>query len=120
DFHHRCESLSMKLPRCFIVLCAVLPLLGCGGGGGGPAKPKVAFVSNNPEEFWNIVEAGCRKAEAETGVAVVFRRPDVGDAAKQKEIIDTLVNQGVKAIAVSVIDPQNQAAYLDTIAARLP
>jgi ribose transport system substrate-binding protein len=113
----------MNLPRLsgLLAVCFLAPILGCGSSStSGPAKPKVAFVSNNPEEFWNIVEAGCRKAEAETGVEVVFRRPPQGDAADQKEIIDTLVNQGVKAISVSVIDPKNQASYLDTIAARVP
>lgn len=82
-------------------------------------KPKVAFVTNNPEEFWNIVEAGCKKAEAETGVELIFRRPTPGDSAVQKEIIDTLVNQGVDAIGVSVIDPVNQTSYLNEIAGKV-
>jgi ribose transport system substrate-binding protein len=81
--------------------------------------PKVAFVSNNPESFWTICEAGCSQAAAEAGVECVFRKPQ-GGASKQKEIIDALVNQDVKAIAVSVIDPKNQTAYLDTVAAKVP
>src|SRR6516162_7724194 len=80
------------------------------------AKPKVAFVSNNAFDFWTIAEAGCRKAEAELGnVEVVFRKPPNGTAADQKEIIDALVTQGVKAIAISVIDPKNQSKFLDRI-----
>jgi ribose transport system substrate-binding protein len=82
-------------------------------------RPKVAFVSNNPESFWTICEAGCNQAAAEAGVECIFRKPQ-GGASKQKEIIDALVNQDVKAIAVSVIDPKNQTTYLDTIAARVP
>jgi ribose transport system substrate-binding protein len=85
------------------------------------AKPKVAFVSNNAFDFWTIAEAGCRKAEAELGtVEVVFRKPPNGTAADQKEIIDALMTQGVKAIAISVLDPKNQTRYLNRIADRVP
>lgn len=81
--------------------------------------PKVAFVSNNPAQFWNIVEAGCRKAEETAGVEVIFRKPDTGDASRQKAIIDDLVNQDIKAIAISVIDPKNQTAHLNEVADRV-
>ena len=98
------------------LLLASLPACQKGSG-----KPRVAFVTNNPAAgFWTIAEAGCRKAEAECDVELLYRKPAQGDAALQKEIIDTLLNQGVKAIAVSVIDPKNQAAYLDEIADKVP
>ena len=101
-------------------LLAALALAGLAGCQKGPAKTKVAFVSNNPESFWTIAEAGTRKAAAEEDVEVLFRKPAQGDAALQKEKIDEVVNQGVKALAVSVIDPKNQRAYLDEIAAKVP
>src|SRR5262249_48064302 len=82
-------------------------------------KPRVAFVSNNPEAFWNIAEAGAKKAAGEFNVELLFRKPSPGNAATQKEEIDTVLNQGVKAIAVSVIDPKNQAEYLDEIAGKV-
>src|SRR5947207_291006 len=91
-----------------------------GGTDSGTGKLKVGFVSNNPATFWTIAEAGCRKAEAETGVEVIFRRPQSGDPALQKEIIDILLSQDIKALAVSVIDPKGQRPYLDEIAARVP
>jgi ribose transport system substrate-binding protein len=83
-------------------------------------QPKVAFVTNNPDPFWSIVEAGCDKAAAETGVDIVFRKPPSGDPAAQQEIIDSLVNRDIKAISVSVIDPKNQTAYLNEVAAKVP
>jgi ribose transport system substrate-binding protein len=83
-------------------------------------KPTVAFVSNNPDPFWSIVEAGCNKAALETDVEIVFKRPSSGNAAEQKEIIDSLIGQNIKAISVSVIDPKNQSAYLDEVAAKTP
>jgi ribose transport system substrate-binding protein len=81
---------------------------------------KVGFVSNNAEEFWSIAEAGTRKASNDLGVEVLFRRPKSGTAAAQKEIIEDLLTQGVKAIAISVIDPENQHDFLNTIAEKVP
>jgi ribose transport system substrate-binding protein len=81
---------------------------------------KVGFVSNNPFEFWNIAEAGTRKAAADFEVEVLFRRPNNGSAAEQKQIIEDLLSQGVKAIAVSVIDPENQVDFLNKVADKVP
>jgi ribose transport system substrate-binding protein len=83
-------------------------------------RPQVAFVTNNPDPFWSIVESGCNKAALENNVELVFKRPSSGNAAEQKEIIDSLVGQNIKAISVSVIDPNNQSAYLDEVAAKVP
>ncbi|MFZ4645776.1 MAG: substrate-binding domain-containing protein, partial [Gemmataceae bacterium] len=86
----------------FILLSAFAILLtGC------PAQNqnsgvKVAFVSNNPAEFWTLAEAGARKGEKETGVQLIFKRPQDGTAGTQKQIIEDLLTQGVKAIAISV------------------
>ncbi len=101
-------------------LAAGLLLAASAGCQRGPDKLKVAFVSNNPESFWSIAEAGTKKAAAEVDVEVLFRMPSQGDAALQKEIIDTVLSQGIKALAVSVIDPENQRAYLNEIAERVP
>ena len=96
---------------------AVGLLAGCQGSG----KPKVAFVSNNPDPFWAIARAGAEKAAAEAGVDLVFRMPDPGDAATQKEVVDTVLNQGVKAIAVSVTDPKDQTPYFkNDVVSRVP
>jgi ribose transport system substrate-binding protein len=84
------------------------------------ARPRVAFVSNNPEAFWTIAEHGTKKAAGEENVEVLFRKPAQGDASVQKEVIDQVMGQGIKALAVSVIDPKNQAPYLNEIAERVP
>jgi ribose transport system substrate-binding protein len=84
----------------------------CSGSG----KTKIAFVTNNPDPFWNIVESGAKKrATKEPDIELVFQKPAQGDAAVQKEVIDSLLNQNIKAIGISVIDPKNQAKYLDEI-----
>jgi ribose transport system substrate-binding protein len=86
----------------------------------GPARTKVAFVSNNPETFWTIAEKGCAKGEKEFGVQVEFRKPDPGAASRQTDIINDLLNQDIKALAVSVINSQGQSGHLKEIAAKVP
>ena len=56
-------------------LAASLLLASSAGCQRGPAKLKVAFVTNNPESFWSIAEAGTKKAAAEEDVEVLFRKP---------------------------------------------
>lgn len=79
-------------------------------------KIKVAFVTNNPESFWIIAEHGAKKAAEEQGVELVFRRPERGDAALQRDIVNELVAKGVKGIAVSVINPTEQTPDLKNVA----
>jgi ribose transport system substrate-binding protein len=123
----------------WLAAVAVAALAGCGGSPTAPTsaavelpaykavegKVRVVFVSNNPEEFWTIAEAGAKKAGADLkaeghDVEVVFRRPDQGDAARQKQVIESELGRGAHAIAISVIDPKNQTPYLDEIAAKIP
>jgi ribose transport system substrate-binding protein len=99
---------------------ALLPcvLSACGAGSSGPIK--VGFVTNNAEQFWTIAEAGTSQAAKDFKVEVLFRRPQSGTAAEQKTVIEDLLTQDVKAIAVSVNDPKNQQNFLNQIAARVP
>jgi ribose transport system substrate-binding protein len=112
--------LSLTLPLIVTIAACNAPKPSGAGGTSSGTKPKVAFVSNNPDPFWSIVEAGCNKAAGEVGVDVVFRKPPSGDPAAQQEILDSLANRDIKAISVSVIDPKNQTAYLNELAAKLP
>jgi ribose transport system substrate-binding protein len=73
-------------------------------------------VSNNPELFWTICEAGAIKAGQDLGCDVVFRKPEKGDVPVQMDILNALVKQGYDGIAVSVIDAQNQTPDLQRIA----
>src|SRR5262249_13088053 len=72
------------------------------------------------EEFWSIAQAGASKAARDFNVEVLFRRPKGGSVDTQKEIIQDLISSGVQAIAVSVIDPKNQKAFLNDIADKVP
>src|SRR6516165_8981586 len=111
-------------------LAVVLALLAGCGGPSTPTNPgariiKVGFVSNNPENFWTIAEAGANKAVRELTtpdqkVDLSFKKPSPANAAVQKQIIEDLMSQNVQAIAISVIDPANQTDFLNEIAAKIP
>jgi ribose transport system substrate-binding protein len=109
----------LQITACLVVLLAASVLLsGCGNRS---SKIRVAFITNNPETFWDYAEAGCIKAAEDHDVDVEFKRPASGSAADQKQIIDALLTTGVKALAVSVIDPKTQSDYLkNKVAARIP
>src|ERR1044071_9586805 len=89
-------------------VCALTLAASCNRGAGGGAK-KLAFVTNNPSDFWTIARRGCEKADAELpDVTVEFRIPGDGTSAEQNRIVDDLLAKGVDGIAISPVDPNNQ------------
>src|SRR5205814_8638360 len=101
-----------------LVLVAVLAaglagLPACGGTKSG--KPRIAVVTNCTDPFWDLCEAGAKKAAQDFDVELLFRQPERGTAEVQKPIIDAWVSQGVSGIAVSVIDPQGQTEDLKLV-----
>lgn len=114
---------------------AMMTLAGCHSGsnsGGGTATettggsaaaggPQInlAFVTNNPSDYWTICRKGTEAASKDLGgVNVQFVMPDDGTAAKQKQQVDDLLSKGVKGIAISPVDPENETPYLNTVAAK--
>lgn len=110
----------MRLLHVFAWLAAGLLLAASSGCQRGSSRLKVAFVTNNADDFWLLAERGAQEEADKADVELLFRRPNVGTTAEQKNIIDTLVTQGVKAISISVKDPDNQTDHLDSIARRIP
>ncbi|GMW02555.1 MAG: sugar ABC transporter substrate-binding protein [Candidatus Hydrogenedentota bacterium] len=123
--------MHMKIGVC-IVLAGMMA--GCGGqspAGNEPSQSsqpvsptadtvKVAFVTNNPSDFWKIAEAGTRKASEELGCEVEFRVPPNGTAQEQQSILEDLVTRGIDGIAISPKDPVNQTSMLNAAAAKVP
>src|SRR5688572_24475268 len=64
---------------------------GASGGASGKTPVTVAFVTNNPSDFWQIAKAGVTKAEAEFGVTCDFQMPPDGTAADQQRIVESLM-----------------------------
>jgi ribose transport system substrate-binding protein len=113
----------MRLPvRLLTIIAAAggLALIPACGRSTGNGKPKIAIVTNCTDPFWDLCEAGARKAAEEQNVELLFRQPDQGTAIAQKPIIDAWVNQGVSGIAVSVIDPQGQTEDLRLVSKKVP
>ncbi len=82
-------------------------------------KTRLAFVTNNPSDYWTICRKGTEAAARELGtVSVEFVMPADGTAATQKQDVDDLLAKGVKGIAVSPVDPTNETPYLNGVAAR--
>jgi ribose transport system substrate-binding protein len=92
-----------------------------GGNAASGKKPvNVAFVTNNPSDFWQIAKAGVNKAEKEFGVTCDFQMPPDGTAADQQRIVESLMAKGVLGMAISPNDPANQTELLNKIAAQMP
>lgn len=84
------------------------------------AKQTVAFVTNQIADFWKIAEAGCNDAEKDLDINVEVRMPSQATAVEQKRIIEDLLTSGVKAIAISPLDADNQIEWLNGIAKKVP
>lgn len=83
-------------------------------------KIKIGVVTNCTDPFWDLCEAGAKKAGQDFDVEVLFRQPEGLDVAKQMPIVEAFVQQGVKGIAISVINPKGQKKDLTRIAAEVP
>src|SRR5262245_14925268 len=81
------------------------------------AKRRIAVVTNNASDFWNIARRGTEKAGTELkNVEVEFRIPADGTAAEQRRIVDDLLTKGVAGFAISPVDPANQTQMINDAA----
>ena len=82
-----------------------------------PKKVRLAFVCNNASDYWSLVRQGCAFAARDLGeVDLDFRKPVAGTVAAQQEIITNLLASGVDGIAISPIDADRQADFLNSVA----
>lgn len=119
-------GLGRRLARQLATLLTVVlaaSLLACNnagekaGGDAGGKKLRLAFVTNNPSDFWTIARKGTEKAAAELpNVTVEFQMPGDGTAAGQQRIVDDLVAKGIDGMAISPVDPKNQTGLLNRVA----
>jgi ribose transport system substrate-binding protein len=88
-------------------------------GAAAGTKHKLAFVTNNPSDFWVLARKGTEKAAKEIpNIEVDFKIPADGTAAEQQRIVDDLLARGVHGIAISPVDPKNQLQMIDTAAGK--
>src|SRR5260221_11074164 len=90
--------------------------LGCNRGSSGDSKiVKLAFVTNNPSQFWKIAAGGIHKYEQEAKVQVDIKMPPNGTPEDQKAILQNLASQGDDAVSVNVIAPNGQGGVLNKV-----
>lgn len=109
----------MRIMRmvCGVGLVALLGAAGCTRGDG---KVRLAFVTNNVHGFWTYAEKGTQQAAADVGASAEFRMPPRGTKEEQQQIIEDLLNTGVKGIAVSPNDAANSVDFFKKINRRVP
>jgi ribose transport system substrate-binding protein len=104
----------------FVGLALGLAVLPACNRGGGTERIRVAFISNNPYEFWKIAERGTEKAAKEFDVDVDFKMPPEGAGAPgQRRIIEDLLIKGVKGIAISPVDAANNVGFLREVSQKI-
>ncbi|MFN7926993.1 MAG: sugar-binding protein [Blastocatellia bacterium] len=87
-----------------------------GGDKSGGKKLRLAFVTNNPSDFWTIARKGTEKAQSELPNATIEFKINEGTAADQQRLVDDLVAKGIDGIAISPVDPKNQTQMLNRVA----
>ena len=113
--------LMNRLARITLGLCAAGALSalvvatpqGCNRSGG---KPKVAYVTNGVDPFWDIAAKGAQDAAKEFNVDLQVVMP--ADAGDQKQKIEDLLVRGVDGIAISPIDAANQTPSINQWASK--
>src|SRR6476620_8717354 len=92
---------SMRISAQFIV-CSVLGLF-VASTALAQTKPKVAFVPQIVGiPYFNAMEEGGKDAAAKLGVEFIYTGPTDTNPADQLRIVNGLIDQGVKAVSLSV------------------
>ncbi|MDX3926139.1 MAG: autoinducer 2 ABC transporter substrate-binding protein [Shinella sp.] len=82
-------------------------------------KPKVAFV---PQligiPYFNAMEAGGKRAGEELGVEFIYTGPVDTNPVDQLQIVQNLIDQGVDAVSVSVLDTSSIAPVVQAAEAK--
>jgi len=82
-------------------------------------KPKVAFV---PQligiPYFNAMEAGGHRAADDLGVEFIYIGPVDSNPVDQLQIVQNLIDQGVEAISVSVLDASSIAPVVEMAQAK--
>jgi ribose transport system substrate-binding protein len=108
-----------------LAVCVFTLLPGCDSGDNktssvpGHERLHLAYVANSPGEFWTIVNLGCSIAAQQLGdVDVDFRCPAEATVEAQQQVVTNLLAAGVDGIAISPIDAEKQAGFLDLVATK--
>jgi len=120
--HHRAFARSSSRYLAAFLAVALFGVNGCNKSSEPPPaagthpksgkKPKLAYVTNGIDPFWNNAAAGVKAAEKEFDADCRVEMPAKG-ITDQKRIIETLLAQSIDGIAVSPIDAKNQVEQIN-------
>jgi ribose transport system substrate-binding protein len=85
-------------------------------GGDGP---RIAYVTNGVDPFWDVAAAGARAAAAEFDVRLEIVFPSPGTIEVQRQKVQDLLVRGLDGLAISPIDGTNMTPFLDEISGRV-
>jgi ribose transport system substrate-binding protein len=105
---------------CVWIWIGLATTVGCKGAGGGPGRPRFAFVTNNSSAFWNIAIKGTEQAARELGLRAEAFRPLKGELAEQQRFLEDIMALGFDGVAVSPLNPDAMTPLLDRVAAKMP
>ena len=81
--------------------------------------PRVAFVPQLVGiPYFNAMEEGGNRAAEDLGVEFVYTGPVDSNPVDQLQIVQSLINQGVEAVSVSVLDASSIAPVVEAAEAR--
>jgi ribose transport system substrate-binding protein len=84
-------------------------------------QTKLAFITNNANEFWTLAQRGSEDAAKKENVALEFKMPSPGTSEEQQRIIQDLLSKGIQGIAISANDAENIAGFLKRdVASKVP
>lgn len=111
------KPVYLKLNLLSLAIVISLAMVGCNKTESGNKNLRLAFVTNNPSDFWTIARKGTEKAAADIpGITVDFKVNPDNTAAEQQRVVDDLLSKGIDGIAISPVDPKNQTQLLNKAA----
>ena len=100
------------MKKILVTLVAVTLMFAVGAGAFAQAKPKVAGVVFQEDQFMKLLQLGYKDAALKAGFDFYPGNTN-GDAAKEAEFLNTYVTQGYKGVAIS---PISEGASMKVIA----
>lgn len=95
-----------------------LVMVACGGGSEAPDGERTLRFALIPKSLdipvFDYANIGAQRAAAELGnVEVIYRGPERADELRQKEILESFIQQGVDGIAISVLNAEFLTSTID-------
>lgn len=98
-----------------LIATGLLPLIGCGGGGGATPKTKrIVFLINMPDPFWDACKAGFLEGEQhfklkEAGLSATFESNNGTPQGQIDKLRQFASQPDIVGVAISAIQADNEA-----------